>query len=196
MDGALYVPDAQSILENVHALLKAASDRRITTVSSCCAHEENDPEFAVFPPHCLDGTRGAARIFPDLPQLPRREIPVDAAPDQTRELTQATHFVVKKKVYDLFSNRWLDALRRSGAFAAETCVVFGVAIDYCVRSVGLGLAEGGARVQLVTDATRGIVPGTTAQTLEDLRAVGVEFVTTAEVLESVARMTKEAPGTR
>jgi nicotinamidase/pyrazinamidase len=184
-DGALYVRDAETIRPNIERLLGAASERRITTVSSRCAHQENDPEFEVFPPHCIEGTPGAERIFAALPALPRREIPVGAAPEPQARLVPATHYIVKKQVYDLFSNPWLEALRASGAFTGEECVVFGVATDYCVRAAALGLAATGARVRLVEDAVRGVAPETTAQTIEEMRAAGVEFTTTDEVLKSL-----------
>jgi nicotinamidase/pyrazinamidase len=182
-DGALYVPDAETIRPNIERLLRAASERQITTISSRCAHGENDPEFKVFPPHCIEGTRGAERVFADLPQLPRREIPVHAAPQPDAQLAPATHYLVKKQVYDLFSNPWLEDLRRRGAFRGEPCVVFGVATDYCVRAAALGLASTGARVLLIEDAVRGVADETTKSTIEEMRAAGVEFTTTNELLK-------------
>ena len=189
-DGALYVPDSESIRPQLERLLRAASERQITTVSSRCAHQVNDPEFAVFPPHCIDGTRGAERVFADLPNLPRRELPVGAAPEPQATLAPATHYLVKKQVYDLFSNPWLEGLRESGAFSGEQCVVFGVATDYCVRAAGLGLASTGAHVLLVEDAIRGVAPETTAKALEEMRAAGVQFTTTDKVLRSLSSFAK------
>jgi nicotinamidase/pyrazinamidase len=185
-DGALSVPDAKAILPNIECLLRAASEHRITTISSRCAHGKNDPEFEVFPPHCIEGTRGAERVFADLPALARREIPVGAPPEASATLAPATHYLVKKQVYDLFSNPWLEHLRQAGAFRGELCVVFGVATDYCVRAAALGLAATGARVLLVEDAVRGVAPETTAQTIAEMRAAGVEFTTTHEVLKRLA----------
>jgi nicotinamidase/pyrazinamidase len=181
--GALYVPDAEAIHLNVGRLLREAGDRKVTTVSSRCAHEPGDPEFEIFPPHCIDGSPGAERVFADLPALPRREIEVDATADQQAQIRPATHYVVKKKVFDLFSNPWLEGLRRKGAFKGESCVVFGVATDYCVRACALGLAEAGAHVLLVEDAIRGVAGETTARTIDEMRAAGVEFTSTDEVLK-------------
>jgi nicotinamidase/pyrazinamidase len=181
--GALYVPDAEAIRLNVGRLLREAGDRKVTTVSSRCAHEPGDPEFEIFPPHCIDGSPGAERVFADLPALPRREIEVDATADQQAQIRPATHYVVKKKVFDLFSNPWLEGLRRKGAFKGESCVVFGVATDYCVRACALGLAEAGAHVLLVEDAIRGVAGETTASTIDEMRAAGVEFTSTDEVLK-------------
>lgn len=186
VDGALAVPEAETIKPNLERLLRAAGQQGITTISSRCAHEPGDAEFEIFPPHCLDGTPGAERVFEALPELPRREIPVDAVADPQAKLAAGEHYVLKKKVFDQFSNAWLAGLRQSGAFKDETFVVFGVATDYCVRACVLGLAEGGARVQVVEDAIRGVEPETTRQTFAEMRAAGVEFTTTDEVLKNLA----------
>lgn len=182
-DGALAVPDAEAIKPNLERLLRAALANRIATISSRCAHEPGDAEFAVFPPHCLEGTPGAERIFDALPGLPRTEIDVAALPDPQAEIKPGKHYVVKKKVYDLFSNQWLEDLRVRGVFRAQPCVVFGVATDYCVRAAALGLAQSGAEVLLVEDAVRGVAPDTTVQTIAEMRAAGVVFTTTDEVLK-------------
>jgi len=181
--GALYVPDAEAIRPNIERLLRAAGERKVMTISSRCAHEPDDPEFEIFPPHCIDGSPGAERVFADLPALPRQEIAVDAVADSQTELQPATHYVVKKKVFDLFSNQWLEELRWRGDFIGESCVVFGVATDYCVRACALGLAEADAHVLIVEDAIRGVAGETTLRTIDEMRAAGVEFTTTDEVLK-------------
>jgi len=185
-DGALSVPEAETIKPNIERLLRAAGRLGITTISSRCAHTTGDPEFQIFPPHCIDGTRGAERVFAALPDLPRREIAVDAAAESPTKLADGGHYVVKKKVFDLFSNAWLEGLRQGGAFDDEDCVVFGVATDYCVRACALGLAAAGARVEVVEDAIRGVAADTTARTLEEMRAAGVEFTTTEAVMDGLA----------
>ena len=184
-DGALAVPDADAIKLNLERLLRAASEHRLLTISSRCAHEDGDAEFEIFPPHCLEGTRGAERIFDNLPQLPRHEFEADAQADASAQLNIGNHYVVKKKAYDLFTNAWLEGLRASGTFANQECVVFGVATDYCVRAAALGLAQTGARVLLVEDAIRGVAPDTTEKSLAEFRAAGVTFTTTDAVLQNL-----------
>lgn len=185
-DGALYVPEAETIKPDLERLLRAAGQKGITTISTRCAHQPGDPEFEMFPPHCLEGMRGAERVFADLPDLPRHEIPVDAEADPKARLERGRHYIVKKKVFDLFSNAWLDDLRQRGIFRDQTCVVFGVATDYCVRACVLGLASAGAKVLVVEDAIRGVTAETTEQTFGEMRAAGVELTTTDEVLKGLA----------
>jgi nicotinamidase/pyrazinamidase len=184
-EGALYVPKAEAIWSNIERLLRAAGEKKITTISSSCAHEPDDPEFQIFPAHCLEGTPGAERIFPELPELPRREIAVGAGADPSAKLEPETHYVVKKKVFDLFSNPWLDGLRKRGDFRGEKCVVFGVATDYCVRACALGLAEAGAQVQIVEDAIMGVTPDTTEKALREHRVAGVALTNTDQVLKDL-----------
>ncbi len=181
--GALYTPDSEAIKPNIEQLLRAASEYRITTISSRCAHVPDDPEFAIFPPHCIDGTYGAERIFPDLPKLPRHEIPLGFEPDQETKLAAGTHYIVKKQVFDLFSNPWLEGKRQAGAFRDEDCVLFGVATDYCVLAAGRRLTAAAARVLVVEDAIRGVATETTVDAIAELRAAGVEFSATDEVLK-------------
>ena len=183
--GALYVPQAETVKPNLERLLRAAGQFGITTISSRCAHQPGDAEFEMFPPHCLEGTPGAERVLADLPQLPRQEIAVEAVADAQTRLEAGTHYIVKKKVFDMFSSNWLAGLRQRGAFRDEPCIVFGVATDYCVRVCVLGLVEAGARVLVVEDAIRGVAPETTEQTVAEMRAAGIEFTTTDEVLKKV-----------
>jgi nicotinamidase/pyrazinamidase len=182
-EGALYVPQAEEIRPNIERLLRAAGEKGITTISSRCAHQTDDPEFEIFPPHCLDGTPGAERIFPDLPQLPRYEIDVDTEPDPQAEIAPATHYVVKKKAFDMFSNPGLESLRSAGAFEDQECIVFGVATDYCVRACALGLAQKGARVWLVEDAIRHVSTESAGKTMEEFSAAGVSLTSTDEILK-------------
>jgi len=181
-NGALYVPAAERIHANLATLLRAAEMAGVTTISTRCAHEPGDPEFDLFPPHCLEGTPGAERLFGELPNLPRREVAVAAAAEPGARLRPGTHYVVRKKVFDLFSNGWLEGLRSAGGFRGEECVVFGVATDYCVRACVLGLVEAGARVRVVSDAISGVAAESTSATLADWLKAGVEMTTTSVIL--------------
>lgn len=184
--GALYVPQAETVKPNMERLLRAAGQFGITTISSRCAHQPGDAEFEMFPPHCLEGTRGAERVFESLPELPRTEIAVDKMAVPWDEIAPGNHYVVKKVVFDMFSNDWLAGLRERKVFRGKNCVVFGVATDYCVKACVVGLVEAGAQVQVVEDAIRGVAPETTEQTCAEMKAAGVTFTTTDEVLRKLS----------
>lgn len=195
-NGALYVEGATEIHSNIEKLLSAAGVLSITTISTSCAHLPGDEEFKIFPPHCIEGTPGAERIHHDLPALPRFEVPATTTDDEAAriELLPATHYVVKKRVFNPFSNRWLHRLREEGAFRDEEVIVFGVATDYCVRDAVLGLIEGGANVSLVSDAIKGVEPESTMQSHTHFDSLGVAMVSTNEVLQLVRKRALEMPG--
>jgi nicotinamidase/pyrazinamidase len=180
--GALYVPDAEAIRARIGELLRIAGKRGITTISSRCSHQADDPEFEIFPPHCIEDSPGAERIFTDLPELPRIVISADAPSDPDAILEAKTHYLVEKRAFDLFTNAWLAEMRRKGTFKDEECVVFGVATDYCVRACALGLASAGARVLLIEDAIRGVSEETTRSTMKELRDAGVQFIRTEKIV--------------
>ena len=56
--GALYVPNAERIVPAIARLNRFAAAHGIPVVSTTDAHAENDPEFSVWPPHCVAGTWG------------------------------------------------------------------------------------------------------------------------------------------
>src|SRR3954447_22760192 len=57
--GNLYVPGAEKLLPNIRRLTDAARQGRVFLVSHGCYHVPDDPEFAIFPPHCVKGTPGS-----------------------------------------------------------------------------------------------------------------------------------------
>jgi nicotinamidase/pyrazinamidase len=56
--GALSVPGAARILPAVAQLNRWAAANGTVVVSTMDAHTENDPEFQIWPGHCVAGTLG------------------------------------------------------------------------------------------------------------------------------------------
>jgi hypothetical protein len=54
--GKLYVPGAERLLPNIRKLTDAARQGRVFLVSHGCFHIKDDPEFKMFPPHCIKGS--------------------------------------------------------------------------------------------------------------------------------------------
>jgi nicotinamidase/pyrazinamidase len=181
--GALYVAGSREILPNIRRLLELAGARRITTISPMCAHLPNDPEFAQFPPHCVEGTPGQQRYFESLPALPRRIWKADAAVTEADlRLEPGHHYVAQKRVFPMFANPWLAAMRERGAFRGLSCVVFGVATDVCVRCDVLDLCATGAEVRLVADAIAGIDVNDTRRALAEMQDAGARLIRTEQVV--------------
>src|SRR5881397_3453820 len=68
-DGKLYVPGAEQTASTMKRLVEAAREAGIVHVASADDHELTDTEISdepdyrtTYPPHCLRGTHGAAKI--------------------------------------------------------------------------------------------------------------------------------------
>src|ERR1700721_2856685 len=87
--GKLYVPGAEKLLPNIRRLTDAARGGKVFLVSHGCFHAPNDPEFKIFPPHCVKGTAGA-ELVPEaltekvvrVPNDAEAKLPADLLPDQ------------------------------------------------------------------------------------------------------------------
>lgn len=158
--GRLYVPDAESIVGKVATLTNYARTNGIVILGSVDAHTADDPEFKVFPPHCVKCTLGQRKVMPAM---------------ETGE-----HYF-EKQSYDIFTNPNFERtlLRREVKEAA----VYGVATDFCVKAAVLGMQQRGVQCYVVEDAIRGVFPDKTKEALEQMTRAGARLVTTKQVLE-------------
>ena len=158
-NGALYVPGAEDIIGNVLTLTNYARKNGINVFGSLDAHTKDDPEFKIFPPHCVVGTRGQEKINP----ATRGEI------------------YFEKQHYDVFTNPLVEVtLKEDGV---KEAVVYGVATDFCVKAAVLGMQKRGIQTYVVKDAIRGVFPDKTQEGLEEMAKAGARFVTTKQILE-------------
>src|ERR1700684_2762978 len=77
--GALYVPGAERILALVGELNLSAP----MLISTMDAHSEDDPEFQIYPHHCVVGTTGQHK--PAITMLDRRATVPSAPADNVRQ---------------------------------------------------------------------------------------------------------------
>ena len=88
--GALYVPNAERIVPAIAQLNRFAAAHGIPVVSTTDAHTENDPEFSVWPPHCVAGTWGQRKAEATLVDgasqiiVEKQTVDVFLAPDLVR----------------------------------------------------------------------------------------------------------------
>lgn len=175
--GNLYVPGAEGIIPNLVRLMTFAREHGIPVISSADAHTPGDPEFQIWPPHCVIGTAGQQRIpetqFPDAVVVPSR---AGAFTPPGRWTGQT---IIEKPTYDTADNPNFDAILRS--LGPRRCIVFGVATEYCVRADALALRERGFAVDLVVDAIKAITEEGGRKAIEEMKAAGVSVVKTADV---------------
>ena len=185
--GKLYVGDSEAIIPALGALTGYAHARGIPIVASADDHEPGHhelsdvPDFAEsFPEHCMRDTPGQRKIAETT-----LEDPLVIEPDEPLPAVAAAHtgdFLVHKHRFDVFTNP--HVLPLLDLLDPSDIVLYGVALDVCNRYAVEGLLRHrpGARVHLVTDATRAIRPENSAALLSDWERRGVQMVTTAEVV--------------
>jgi nicotinamidase/pyrazinamidase len=172
--GALYVPGAEAVLPAIARLNRFAADQGIVVVSTTDAHDENDPEFQQWPPHCVAGTIGQQKPAETL--LECRAI-IPSTPG-VYDIDGAQQIIVEKQALDLFTNPNLPALLKR--LNAARYLVYGVVTEYCVRCAVLGLLKTGKPVELVTDAIRALKDDDGRRTIEEFTAAGGILTTTTE----------------
>jgi nicotinamidase/pyrazinamidase len=182
-DGKLAVPDATAAVPAMERLVAAAREAGIPHVASADDHELTDSEISespdfetTYPPHCLRGSRGAAKIAETSQEDP---VPLALTVVPERWL-RGREFLLLKKSFDVFTNPNADTLL--GRLDPEEIVLFGVATDVCNDAAIRGLLARGRRVTFVEEASRGLDEARTARCTAAWREHGVRFATVDEVL--------------
>jgi nicotinate phosphoribosyltransferase len=120
--------EARGIIPNVQKLLERELKQGSKIFYLCDHHTPNDPEFEMFPPHCVEGTR-EAELIPELSQYPGEIIP--------------------KRTFSSFYNTSLD--KRLMAIKPETIVVCGVTTHICVLQAAIDARNRGYEVEVPVD---------------------------------------------
>ena len=187
-DAKLPVPGAEQAVSAMGRLVRWAAEHGVTHLATADDHELTDPELsddpdyeATYPPHCLRGTPGAAKIPETAQQDPLPLTLTPYPPALVPRLVEGhRELLVLKKTYSAFSNPNLDPVL--AALAPTEVIVFGVATDVCNHAAIMGLLARGYDVAFVEDASRGLSDERVAAALAQWRREGVRFTTTGEVL--------------
>ncbi len=122
-------PAARAIIPRVQKLLERELERGSRIVYVCDRHAPDDPEFQMFPPHCIRGT-AEAEVIPELAAYPGEVIP--------------------KTRYSAFFGSALDAVLQ--ALKPEKLIVCGVCTDICVLHTTADARNRYYRVEVPVDA--------------------------------------------
>ena len=181
--GALYVPGAEKTLPNLKRLVDVARSGRVFLVSSACHHAPDDPEFETFGPHCIRNTPGARIVSDGLADNFLR-VPNEPNFDWPPGIDLIQQVIFEKQRLDVFSNLQAGALVEK--LGDVRYVVFGVVTEYCVGLAAKGLLHRGHRVSIVKDAIETLDVRAGSAMLDELKALGVDLISTDEALALVA----------
>jgi nicotinate phosphoribosyltransferase len=120
--------EARSIIPNVRKLLERELEQNSKIFYLCDHHSPDDPEFKMFPPHCVEGTP-ETEIIPELSPYPGEIIP--------------------KRTFSSFYNTSLE--EKLEALKPETLVVCGVCTHICVLQAVIDARNRGYEVEVPVD---------------------------------------------
>jgi nicotinamidase-related amidase len=166
-DGALHVPDAAASVPRIRDLLGRAREAGVRVVFTQDWHEEDDPEFDVWPRHVVRGSWGA-------------EIVDGLDPDRA-------DLVVRKPRYDAFYATGLDHALR--VWAVTHLLVVGTVANICVQHTAASGALRWYRVATCEDAISALDRFDLLATLRQLT-----FLYTGQVASSDAVVFRPADG--
>jgi nicotinamidase-related amidase len=128
--GALYSPRYDPMVPRMREHLTAAEAEGVPIVFLVDTHAPDDPEFAMFPPHCVEGS-GEDEVIPELRGFADRGD------------------VVRKRTFSGFHGTELEAVLER--LAPELVEVAGVCTDICVLHTVAGLRARGYEVLVRRD---------------------------------------------
>jgi nicotinamidase/pyrazinamidase len=128
--GALYSPRYDRMVPELVGRLTAAEARGAALVFLVDTHTPDDPEFAMFPEHCLEGS-GEDEVIPELKGFAERGT------------------VVRKRTFSGFHETELEAVIER--LAPDVVEVAGVCTDICVLHTVAGLRARGYEVLVHRD---------------------------------------------
>ena len=181
--GNLYVPGAEKLLPNIRRLTDAARQGKVLLASHGDFHTPNDPEFKIFPPHCVQGTMGS-ELVPEAITENVARVPNEPEARVPEDLSNYQQILLEKQTLSIFESRHAEALLNKLGTRAEF-VVFGVVTEYCVSFAVKGLLERGRRVAVVTDAIATLKKAEGDKAVAEFVRLGARLMTTDEALAAL-----------
>ncbi len=161
--GALPAPKANEVIPVINKLM----DKFDVVVASRDVHPPDTKHFDKWPPHCVDGTRGAM-FHPDLniTRIQKGFHKGTGNKDDGYSAYEATNenlmdYLLNKKVTDVY--------------------ITGLTTEYCVKNTALDAVRNGFNTWLITDAIAAVEPesASEAQTLDEMKNAGITFIDSA-----------------
>lgn len=160
--GALYVPDAGSIKQNI---LRLVADKSFDTiVVSKDTHEEasyhKTDEAKMFPSHCVLMTSGHS-LFDELQH----------ALDDLKSIKQK---IFQKGTFDIWNEQSFHKFVDESLSTDDELTIVGVATNYCVRfNVAGFVSKGFANISVPSNCTKEIPDDTFGPTIDEFEKWGI-----------------------
>jgi nicotinamidase/pyrazinamidase len=172
--GKLYIPGAEDIIENIKKLFDYAKKHKIKILSSTDAHKVDDPEFKLFPPHCIKGSFGNQKI--EASTCNDNIIIENIEQNITESMMDREQIIIETQTFDIFESVNTEKIIKK--LNTNNYVVFGVATDYCVKAAVLGLLKRSYNVSLIIDAVKAITKEGEEKALKEMKSAGALFTNT------------------
>lgn len=132
--GTLKVEGAQEIVPYIKTLKERFKKDEFPVIYLCDSHKKNDPEFKIWPIHCVEGTKGA-------------EIVKELKPERN-------DIVIKKTTYSGFFGTNLKEMLED--LKIDTVYLTGVAMNICVHYTAVDAKMNGLKVVVPLKGVRGL----------------------------------------
>ena len=187
-NGALPVLGARDIERNLEKLTRLAEDQSYQVINTADWHTPESREIrqGEFPPHCIQGTRGAEYIPATAPKdahvIDWQDQSIDA-----ESVNSNRNIIIYKDEFDAFHKTGSPHIAQVlDIINPDKVIVYGVATNVCVDYAVMGNLEQGREVYVVIDAIKELpkeVPVPTLdETLTKWEKAGAKFVTTNEII--------------
>jgi nicotinamidase-related amidase len=108
--GKLFVQESRPTIPKIRSLVSNARKMKVPVIFTQDWHRADDAEFLIWPPHAVEGTRGA-QVIPELKSL-------------------GSDFYIRKRTYDAFFATDLDLLLRQKGI--KNLIITGTVANICV----------------------------------------------------------------
>lgn len=175
--GALPAREGHRIIAPVNKLLAAFKERNLPIILTRDWHPNDHCSFrsegGMWPPHCIQGTRGAE--FHSHLVVPDDAIIISKAIRRDRD------------AYSGFQGT--DLAERLRQLGVGDLFVGGLATDYCVKNTVLDALSLGFRVHILTDCMKGVnvKPTDSANAIRLMIKRGAKRITSQQLLKNLSR---------
>lgn len=130
----LEVPESRNIINPIKNLIEKARKTKTMVIYICDSHREDDPEFDIWPRHCVSGTEGS-------------EVIDELKPEKN-------DYIVRKRKYSGFFGTDLDSILRE--FKVEELIITGIVTNICVLYTSSDAVNLGYRITVPRDCVAGL----------------------------------------